>query len=84
MYQVTGDTRIVKELLGHSNTAITERYTLGHVPEYMQVATDRFQALTRATTPSAVRNAGRKLAATVSIVRKILIVSHLQRGIAVF
>ena len=40
MYQVTGDTRIVKELLRHSTTAITERYTLGHVPAYMQVATD--------------------------------------------
>ena len=61
MYQVTGDTRIVKELLGHSTTAITERYTLGHVPEYMQVATDRFQALTRATAPSAVQTRVREV-----------------------
>ena len=61
MYQVTGDTRIVKELLGHSTTAITERYTLGHVPEYMQVATDRFQALTRATAPSVVQARGQEL-----------------------
>ena len=33
MYKVTGETRIVKELLGHSSTRITERYTLGHVPQ---------------------------------------------------
>lgn len=45
MYQVTGDTRIVKELLGHSTTVMTERYTLGHVPVYMQVAATRFQQL---------------------------------------
>ena len=46
MYQVTGETRIVKELLGHSTTTITERYTLGHVPAYMQAAAARFQELT--------------------------------------
>ena len=49
MYQVTGETRIVKELLGHSTTAITERYTLGYVPVYMQVAAARFQQLTNPT-----------------------------------
>ena len=49
MYQVTGDTRIVKELLGHSTAAMTERYTLGHVPAYMQVAAARFQKLSNGT-----------------------------------
>ena len=46
MYKVTGETRIVKELLGHSSTRITERYTLGHVPDYMKVAAERFSKLT--------------------------------------
>lgn len=52
MYQVTGDTRIVKELLGHSTAAMTERYTLGHVPAYMQIAAARFQKLSNGTESS--------------------------------
>ena len=46
MYKVTGETRIVKELLGHSSTRITERYTLGFVPDYMKLAAKRFGELT--------------------------------------
>ena len=38
-----GDTRLVKEVLGHSDTRMTERYTLGHVPEAMRLATSRFE-----------------------------------------
>ena len=38
-----GDTRLVKEVLGHSDTRMTERYTLGHVPEAMRAATARFE-----------------------------------------
>ena len=51
MYRVTVETRIVKDLLGHSTTTITERYTLGHVPAYMQVAAARFEELTTASAP---------------------------------
>ena len=48
MYQVTGETRIVKELLGYSTATTTERYTLRHVPAHMQVAAARFEELTTA------------------------------------
>ena len=51
-------TRIVKELLGHSTTTITERYTLGHVPAYMQVAAARFEELTTAPAPPGALRAG--------------------------
>ena len=43
LYRVAGDTRLVKVVLGHSDTRMTERYTLGHVPEAMRVATARFE-----------------------------------------
>ena len=57
MCKVTGETRIVKELLGHSTTKITDRYTLGHVPDFMQIAAERFADLTAAplTPPPASR-----------------------------
>lgn len=42
-YRVAGDTRLVKEVLRHSDTRMTERYTLGHVPEAMRLATSRFE-----------------------------------------
>ena len=31
LYRVAGDTRLVKDMLGHSDTRMTERYMLGHV-----------------------------------------------------
>ena len=43
LYRAGGDTRLVKEVLGHSDTRMTERYTLGHVPEAMRAATARFE-----------------------------------------
>ena len=43
LYRVAGDTRLVKDVLGHSDTRTTERYTLGHVPEAMRLATSRFE-----------------------------------------
>ena len=43
LYRVAGDTRLVKDVLGHSDTRMTERYTLGHVPEAMRLATSRFE-----------------------------------------
>lgn len=43
LYRVAGDTRLVKDVLGHSDTPMTERYTLGHVPEAMRLATSRFE-----------------------------------------
>ena len=43
LYRAAGDTRLVKDVLGHSDTRMTERYTLGHVPEAMRVATARFE-----------------------------------------
>ena len=43
LYSVAGDTRLVKDVLGHSDTRMTERYTLGHVPEAMRLATSRFE-----------------------------------------
>ena len=43
LYRAAGDTRLVKEVLGHSDTRMTERYTLGHVPEAMRGATARFE-----------------------------------------
>ena len=54
LYRVAGDTRLVKDVLGHSDTRMTERYTLGHVPEAMRLATSRFEEHLR--TPSAARN----------------------------
>ena len=44
LYRVAGDTRLVKDLLGHSDTRMTERYTLGHVPAAMRAATTQFEA----------------------------------------
>ena len=41
--RLAGDTRLVKDVLGHSDTRMTERYTLGHVPEAMRLATSRFE-----------------------------------------
>ena len=43
LYRVAGDTRLVKDLLGHSDTRMTERYTLGLVLEAMRLATSRFE-----------------------------------------
>ena len=43
LYRVAGDTRLVKDVLGHSDTRMTERYTLGHVPAAMRFATSRFE-----------------------------------------
>ena len=43
LYRVARDTRLVKDVLGHSDTRMTERYTLGHVPEATRVATSRFE-----------------------------------------
>ena len=43
LYRVAGDTRLVKDVLGHSDTRMTERYTLGHVPEAMRIATSRLK-----------------------------------------
>jgi len=43
LYRVAGDTRLVKDVLGHSDVRTTERYTLGHVPEAMRSATSRFE-----------------------------------------
>lgn len=43
LYRVAGDTRLVKDVLGHADTRMTERYTLGHVPEAMRLATSRFE-----------------------------------------
>ena len=36
LYRVVGDTRLVKEVLGHSDTRMTERYPQGYVPEAMR------------------------------------------------
>ena len=56
LYSVAGDTRLVKEVLGHSDTRMTERYTLGHVPEAMRLATSRFEEhLGAPDAPSAAR-----------------------------
>ena len=41
-YRVAGDT-LVNDLLGHSDSRMTERYTLGHVPEEMRAATAVFE-----------------------------------------
>ncbi len=43
LYRVAGDTRLVKDVLGHSDTRMTERYTLGHVPEAMRLAMSRLE-----------------------------------------
>ena len=43
LYRVAGDTRLVKDVLGHSDTRMTERYTLGYVPDAMRLATSRFE-----------------------------------------
>ena len=43
LYRVAGDTRLVKDVLGHSDVRTTERYTLGHVPDAMRSATSRFE-----------------------------------------
>ncbi len=42
-YRVAGDPLLVKDVLGHSDTWMTERYTLGHVPEAMRAATAVFE-----------------------------------------
>ena len=43
LYRAAGDTRLVKDVLGHSDSRMTERYTLGHVPEAMRAATAVFE-----------------------------------------
>ena len=43
LYRVAGDTRLVKDVLSHTDTRMTERYTLGHVPDAMRLATSRFE-----------------------------------------
>ena len=55
LYRVAGDTRLVKVLLGHSDTRMTERYTLGYVPEAMRLATSRFEEDLGAAGPSPSR-----------------------------
>ena len=56
LYSVAGDTRLVKDVLGHSDTRMTERYTLGHVPEAMRLATSRLEEhLGAAGAPTAAR-----------------------------
>jgi len=60
LYRVAGDTRLVKDVLGHSDTRMTERYTLGHVPEAMRLATSRLEEHLRvsgARTPARKRTA---------------------------
>jgi integrase len=42
LYRVTGDLRIVKELMGHSSMTMTERYTLGAVSERSTQAVQAF------------------------------------------
>ena len=37
--RVAADTRLVKDLLGHTATRMMDRYTLGHVPEALCLAT---------------------------------------------
>ena len=53
LYRVAGDTRLVKDVLGHSDARMTERYTLGHVPEAMRLATARFEADLESDAPGA-------------------------------
>ena len=60
LYRVAGDTRLVKEVLGHSDTRMTERYTLGHVPEAMRSATSRFEE--QLEVPDAPPAAGKRAA----------------------
>jgi hypothetical protein len=43
MYRAGGDLRVVKDVLGHSDMRMTERYTLGEVPAAMRSATSRFE-----------------------------------------
>ena len=43
LYRAAGDTRLVKDVLGHSDSRMTERYSLGHVPEAMRAATAVFE-----------------------------------------
>ena len=57
LYRVAGDTRLVKDVLGHSDTRMTERYTLGHVPDAMRLATSRFEEhLEPPNAPPSARN----------------------------
>ena len=59
LYRVAGDTRLVKDVLGHSDTRMTERYTLGHLPEAMRMATSRFEEhLGASAAPSVAEEAG--------------------------
>ena len=53
LYAAAGDLRIVAEMLGHRRTRTTERYTLGYVPDYMRVVSQRFQALLDPAAPAA-------------------------------
>lgn len=61
LYRVAGDTRLVKDVLGHSDSRMTERYTLGHVPEAMRLATSRFEEHLEVpdAPPAAVKRAAR-------------------------
>ena len=60
LYRVAGDTRLVKDVLGHSDTRMTERYTLGHLPEAMRLATSRFEE--QLEVPDAPPTAGKRAA----------------------
>lgn len=44
LYRSTGDLRITKELMGHSTLAMTERYTLGAIPDRERAAIKVFNA----------------------------------------
>jgi len=44
LYQVTGDLKAVKELMGHASIKMTERYTLAAVSEQKQKAMKAFEA----------------------------------------
>ena len=41
---MAGDTRLVKDMLGHSDGRMTERYMLGHVPAARRAAITQFEA----------------------------------------
>ena len=44
LYRVDDDTRLLKDVLGYSDTGMTERYTLGvHVPVAVRLATSGFE-----------------------------------------
>ena len=69
--RVAADTRLFKDVLGHSDTRMTERYTLGHVLDAMRLAASRLEEhLGAPEAPPAAREraacGAEKLAAKVS------------------